>query len=288
MSETAMEQYASTALEQDHAEALQIDALVDAYKADGMVPADALSQAIAHNNQSLMQLYAHIPGAEEIGYDPLKNAFRWWNYATAYLRELEADLQPGEVLPIGRANYGETKNAMGDRLIGGNVLAIRMCDILERERRSRGQRENKEHTYEYFDLFGLQSRYAALALATAAELMVEDSGRDEGLYGGEITNNGRIVDYKLQRLGITGQTLYIIHKHLVAKAEEYDDTKDEVQGTYSFTRPHKALTGLAVYPERPEELTATDILDMTDDFCSELGVNAVLNEVEAVLESRIS
>jgi hypothetical protein len=119
-------------------------------------------------------------------------------------------------------------------------------------------------------------------MSDSIDMVAGEDDADENFYEQVISNNNRTVAYKLQRLDATAQTLYIVDKQLLQKDEGYDDTAEELQGTHSFTRPHNSLT---VYPDRPEEIIATDILGMVDDLCTGLDVNQVVAPIETALEA---
>ena len=131
-----MERFEQTITDQDHAEALHIDALFDDRRNTTSDSAGALAYALETAEAELTKdHWETMPGVKAFGYGIAKNAWRWLSYIAAYSSEVE---QAGKLHPDAEevGAYNEEKGRLNDALLEEYPSSVHfgMLDLLERVR----------------------------------------------------------------------------------------------------------------------------------------------------------
>jgi len=284
MSES-VKQFEVMIAEEDHAEALRINEIFDE-KIAATGHDEALAAAIDEAETELTEdENVKLPGKEVFGYAVAKNARRWWNYQTAYLRDLELTGGNEEVPKERVAFFGQKKNYAGDQLIKLDPVYFKTFDLLEKERV-----RLHLNTRPDVDPFTMARNYAALVLSSALDVTFEELARDDP------QSTDGVLSYHSQ----FGQATYFTERTPDTRAKsyiinEYPDSEvsldyHEPQSVYIIDGPRDPLgQPLVMEPQNSRPIVeACKILDLVNAATNydEFFEGAAFKRVEEILAAR--
>lgn len=125
-----LREFQQQVVDSDHAEALLVNEIFDS--SPGVSPESAIGAAHKRLAKEMG------PTAEKLGYPVVRDAYRWWNFKTAFLRDVELiyddetpdDPAAAETL----AEYQHNKDSTGELLLRGTAYYMEMYALLERQR----------------------------------------------------------------------------------------------------------------------------------------------------------
>ncbi|HEY5442263.1 MAG TPA: hypothetical protein VIJ68_01860 [Candidatus Saccharimonadales bacterium] len=187
MSESPLQQFEEKSVSADHELALHINEIFQELETTHGKK-EALGLAFEQAEADFAENSGRL-GVQQFGFTTANNAFNWWNYMNAYVRELEL------ITPIDGpsseqvAGYGEEKSHASANLADQSPVYFQAFDLMERERIQRSGRANykKPPILNPFDRapvnpFDLSREFAALVLANTIEGVLEQLYPPGSLY----------------------------------------------------------------------------------------------------------
>lgn len=276
-------------IEEDHREALRIhhmyyinlaDDSPDSLTQPGPLDVGTLELAFGQYEQT-PALEFHGAEDEDIGYAMAKNAWRWWQYTDAYIKDLEAGVSGQTVTGTELSIYKSVREMSREKLSLHDEMTFRTYDLLEKERLLR-QRDHKPE----LTPFEAQEQYAFLVLTKTIDVAALEIGYDstEDLDSYHALSPDESADYLIRREMGELATTYTIKLDIMLPPVSTTPVDSIFYTLSEDDRRH--LTAVAAVNNDRELVHSSIILELAADLVTD--PDEVFERVESALQDRVT